>query len=1036
MIERRYPIQTVLAERKMFAGGGAVLPQQMMPQQQQMMPQQQQSGGILASSGPLLDAVAAGAINPDGDGGASLSDVQGFANGGLSTSQDLPYITRYDFENQTGGPSDRPDSRFLPESGMTTDISAQLTGATDEQLRQFISSVDPITQGYVLSQAQSELDRRSSLGALNTQPVNSLTPLYDFNDISDNAEDQAEGFSGQDQDPGGMTGPGFSNFSNQDPKTSFTISGIKESHPARSVTTNAQMAQYRAMKELEALAKGSAAATGNPSQDAVTETAAAVSMGIDSFDPDYMDETTTSITDAMDVGFDDSMGPSAGDPSDPTEDDDEDGAGSEDEGAAAADGGYFTSRMYNANSGQSGYPNMTAAEEIENGVQRFDVGGSVITPQGIPVNLSAEAAEAADAARGAMVDFGPTPWLGEVPSRITPYMTSAERVEEDRRAFRDNLSRMSRVAAGENFDPAASTEFVDPDDLGGDPGRPDARVLSPEIVAAALKMQEGSNFESAGKEANKVFRERYRSGFSEENPIVGRPDGEVYEEGLGGGGPSKAAEAAKSLNLQEVLTEDMYGFPESGTEPTADVTPVSAEAGVGGESVGGSQIEAQSDADSSENVVENVATIFGDIFSDSEPPKSPDKTKSAMAKAVEDFKSAMPEYEGMSESEKGYAIMEAGLRIMAGKSPDALTNIAEGLKGLGPKFAKDAKDKRAWNRQVELSAAKYGLENVAREAAEDRSDARKVFFFYDQTKKTKDNPYGPMVAYSMADIVANGGKIPKGLVEKDLISKSIASANANTLRLQKLITDNAKIYRIGNAEKTTLTEDLDVARTAFVSGQIGIDLLSTVKAQVAKDDITGLGNAGKELYRRAFASINLDVDKKYKNISAARADIRRAFQSLIPLSLGSSQSANSISDKDVRFLADAYVNSGFLKDGILSFATVDSSALGKQLDGAIGKFRESQKQGLTIYNRVLKRIDSAEAGLAGANSLGVLVSPGPFGREYFQSTIDDIAPYAEKTRSRLAGRKTKPMYTPKSFGAIPGYDIIDGKYVSIQQGGQ
>ena len=81
MIERRYPIQTVLAERKMFAGGGAVLPQQMMPQQQQMMPPQQ-SGGILASSGPLLDAVAAGAVNPDGDGGASLSDVQGFRRGG------------------------------------------------------------------------------------------------------------------------------------------------------------------------------------------------------------------------------------------------------------------------------------------------------------------------------------------------------------------------------------------------------------------------------------------------------------------------------------------------------------------------------------------------------------------------------------------------------------------------------------------------------------------------------------------------------------------------------------------------------------------------------------------------------------------------------------------------------------------------------------------------------------------------------------------------------------------------------------------
>ena len=83
MIERRYPIQTVLAERKMFAGGGAVLPQQMMPPQQ--------SGGILASSGPLLDAVAAGAINPDGDGGGSLSDVQGFRFGGsVITPQEIP----------------------------------------------------------------------------------------------------------------------------------------------------------------------------------------------------------------------------------------------------------------------------------------------------------------------------------------------------------------------------------------------------------------------------------------------------------------------------------------------------------------------------------------------------------------------------------------------------------------------------------------------------------------------------------------------------------------------------------------------------------------------------------------------------------------------------------------------------------------------------------------------------------------------------------------------------------------------------------
>ena len=407
--------------------------------------------------------------------------------------------------------------------------------------------------------------------------------------------------------------------------------------------------------------------------------------------------------------------------------------------------------------------------------------------------------------------------------------------------------------------------------------------------------------------------------------------------------------------------------------------------------------------------------------------KKADKTSLAAFK--EEFLAAMPEYEGMSESEKGFLIMEAGLRVMAGKSPNAIENIAEGLKGLGPALAKGAKEKRDWNRQIQLSAAKYGLENVARDAAEDRSDERKVFFFYDQTKKTKDNPYGPMVTVSMADIVANGGKIPEGLVEKDLVSKSIASANASTARLQKLITDNAKVYRIGATEAAKLEEDLDVARTSFVSGEIGINLLATVKAQVAGDKITGFGNAGKELYRRAFESVGLDVDKKYKDVSSARADIRRAFQSLIPLSLGSTQSANSISNRDVKFLADAYIDSGFLKDGVLSFATVDSAALGKQLDGAIGKFRESQKRGLATYSKVLQRISSAEEGLAGARALGVPVSPGPFGRKYFQSTIEGISPYAESTKARLEGSRVKPMFTQKSFGALKGFDFIDGKYV-------
>ena len=962
MIERRYPIQTVLAERKMFAGGGAVLPQQMMPQQQQMMPQQQQSGGILASSGPLLDAVAAGAINPDGDGGASLSDVQGFANGGLSTSQDLPYITRYDFENQTGGPSDRPDSRFLPESGMTTDISAQLTGATDEQLRQFISSVDPITQGYVLSQAQTELDRRNSLNSLNTQPVNSLTPL------TPSPLFQPDGDESVGEDP-----PDFADAVTEGPDANMA---------SLDISTNPNF-------------------TG------------------------YMDEESTSAVSAaqteaaMDVGFDDSMGPSAGDPSDPNEDDDEDGAGSEDEGAAAADGGYFTSRMYNANSGQSGYPNMTAAEEIENGVQRFRRGGSIgpynpdpratydnnsflldgqastrivpeqiANPQTVAEMMAAMSETGLDTSNADDI----SPGLME---RVRNYLGTNDGSSV---AGKGNLLNAMRYTASPSSFMGSTSSLpgqpIDENDPGKDPGQ---------LVDVSWETNTPKpDLETMAKRA--AFDDR--SG-REDTPILaieGVPTGKDTE-----------------FAVAPVVSE---AEAEAEAEPGSELDSTAGDRGPGGGATEDLLEAEEAGAAIFDKQVTTAAEVFKKVFNDN----SPDKTKSAMAKAVEDFKSAMPEYEGMSESEKGYAIMEAGLRIMAGKSPDALTNIAEGLKGLGPKFAKDAKDKRAWNRQVELSAAKYGLETVAKEKAIEQADERKVFFFYDRSKKSKTNPQGKLVTYSRADMLANKGEIPEGLVEKDIVLKSIAATNSNTARLQKLITDNAKIYRIGSAEADRLEQNLEKSREAFVSGEIGITLLGLAKEKVAKGEVTGFGNAGKELLRRAFDSVGIKTGKKYTSITAARADIKRAFQSLIPITLGSRESANSISNRDVEFLADAYINSGFLKDDIFSFATVNSKVLGEQLDGAIEKFRQGQKQGLASYDKVLRRIQTAEEGLSGPVALGVTVPPGPFSRTYFQSTLDEMNPYVEKTRSRLAGRKTKPMFTQKSFGAIKGYDIINGKY--------
>jgi hypothetical protein len=83
--------------------------------------------------------------------------------------------------------------------------------------------------------------------------------------------------------------------------------------------------------------------------------------------------------------------------------------------------------------------------------------------------------------------------------------------------------------------------------------------------------------------------------------------------------------------------------------------------------------------------------------------------------------------------------------------------------------------------------------------------------------------------------------------------------------------------------------------------------------------------------------------------SSARAlfetDIKIAFQKLIPSALQGVQSANSISNRDVQFLADAFIDSGLLdKEGnILALTTTNLESLVKRLQGAVTIFKEQQE---------------------------------------------------------------------------------------------
>ena len=190
---------------------------------------------------------------------------------------------------------------------------------------------------------------------------------------------------------------------------------------------------------------------------------------------------------------------------------------------------------------------------------------------------------------------------------------------------------------------------------------------------------------------------------------------------------------------------------------------------------------------------------------------------------------------------------------------------------------------------------------------------------------------------------------------------------------------------------------------------MGNKLVNSVIGKLAADDITGIGNAGKELWRRALVAVGKNPDKTYTNIETARAEIRRAFQLLIPLTLGEAQTANSISNRDVQFLADAFVDEAFLKDGVLSFATISPEVLGLRLKGAMAQFDKAKLSALADYDDVLRVLDESEAGLQRYRDLGAAVAPGRFGREGLRSTLERVSPLAEQARESTQPTTAQPM---------------------------
>lgn len=324
---------------------------------------------------------------------------------------------------------------------------------------------------------------------------------------------------------------------------------------------------------------------------------------------------------------------------------------------------------------------------------------------------------------------------------------------------------------------------------------------------------------------------------------------------------------------------------------------------------------------------------------------SAEEQKAAIDKYVDQFMSAMPEFEGKSKKEKGFDLARLGMAIAAGKDPNAINNIAKGFLAMGDTFTEDAKEKRLYNRQIALSAAKFGLENFQKDRNQEKADLRDLVYFVDAN--------GNQVVKNKKQIMDDPESI-RGLQTIDLY-KANQEAIAKRTKNMATTMDIMKNGGLLNTEKQE--KQLTKYRKAgqeILSANAGIGFFESAMQDLVDDKgaIVGGTGAATAFKNRIERFLGMSSGEKITQ-NEFISKLRQGFQKLIPLTLAESQSANSISNRDVEILAKALLGANILdSDGNFNFAEVDPKVLYNKLQGAVETFHQARERALNSMTEV------------------------------------------------------------------------------------
>ena len=411
--------------------------------------------------------------------------------------------------------------------------------------------------------------------------------------------------------------------------------------------------------------------------------------------------------------------------------------------------------------------------------------------------------------------------------------------------------------------------------------------------------------------------------------------------------------------------------------------------------------------------------LLEEIFAKADTPETEEDARKTLEGYIQEFKNAVPAYEGKTEFEQGMDIVKMAMAIGAGQSPNAIENISKGVLATIDNLTSDDKERRAYERQIGLSAAKYGLDSINADIA--RRDAR--------LKEGREIPFELVAAEDFTDaqgifhkagtvFPATRDQIDAGILQAYPVTyKTVFVENARAVMayeraLADALNDRLKANTINRPEADAINERLSTAREDFIHAEGGEALLEGIITQLVTDpeNIVGIEGATKKFVGDVMNFMGItDKPRDYTTRELLEVDMKIAFQKLIPVALRNIQAGNSISDRDVRNLANAFIAGGFISqntDGTFTFnielAGKNPKVMVRQLQETMKIFREAQESALVVFDQELYNLGQ--------------VAPGRYDIRYFEPELRRMDPalerYMEAQKGGLRGAEsTAPTAT-------------------------